>query len=71
MRPLAAVKFQEFVERERTRQNLTRQELADKARVSIGVVSGLETGRNSPSMDNIIRVIEALGCRLAIVRNLT
>lgn len=71
MRPLAAVKFQEFVERERTRQNLTRQELADKARVSISVVSGLETGRNSPSMDNIIRVIEALGCRLAIARNLT
>lgn len=66
MKPLASVKFSHFVEQERLRQKMTRQQLADKAIVSIGCVSGLETMRNSPSLDNTFRIVGALGFDLAV-----
>ena len=55
----------------RHRAGLTQAELADAMGTARSVVSRLESGRHSPSVDTLAAAAKALGCRLEIrLRNL-
>lgn len=55
----------------RRRAGLTQGELANAMGTTRSVVSRLESGRHSPSVDTLAAAAQALGCRLEIrLRNL-
>jgi len=45
----------------RERRELTQQELAHKARLSLGYVARLEIGRHEPTLTTLRRLAKALG----------
>ena len=45
----------------RRRAGLTQQALADRARTSQAAISAYESGRRSPSVDTLCRILEAAG----------
>ena len=55
-----SVKFSYRCQKRRLQFGLTRQELADKAGVSVSCVSGFENITNSPSIDNFLKIFKAL-----------
>jgi DNA-binding XRE family transcriptional regulator len=50
----------------RQRAKMTQQELADAMGTTRSVVSRLESGKHSPSIDTLAAAAEALGCRLEL-----
>lgn len=50
----------------RRRAGLTQAELAEAMGTTRSVVSRLESGRHSPSVDTVAAAAKALGCRLEI-----
>lgn len=59
----AMVLIGERIQRERLNQNLTQQELAERAGLGVRTVRSLEAGQK-PTVETLIRVLRALG-RLA------
>jgi len=51
----------EIVSSERTIQQLTRQELADRAETSVAVVSAIEQGKDARTIGGMSRILRALG----------
>lgn len=54
------------IREERQRQGLTQVELAKRARVSQGTLSGIETGSMEPSVKTLLLVLGALGLAFLI-----
>lgn len=54
-----------IVHRLRLQQNLTIREIARKGNISSGMLSKIENGQTSPSLDTLVTVAEALGVTLA------
>jgi y4mF family transcriptional regulator len=46
---------------------LTQQELAQKTGVSFSFINGVENGRSSIRLEVLSKVLELLGCELAII----
>ena len=57
----------EAVRSERKRVKLSQEKLAEKANLSTVFISRVERGKESPSVDNLVKIAKALGVR---VRNL-
>jgi len=51
----------------RLKRELTLQDVAEKLGISRGNLSGIETGRVTPSLETLSRIATALGYKLAIV----
>ena len=49
---------------ERKEAGLTQEKLAEKAGLSTVFISRLERGRESPSVDNLVKIAKALGTRV-------
>jgi transcriptional regulator with XRE-family HTH domain len=54
-----------IVHRLRLQQNLTIREIARKGNISSGMLSKIENGQTSPSLDTLVGVADALGVTLA------
>ena len=50
----------------RRKAGLTQAELARRARTSQSAVSAYESGRRSPSMDTLVRLVEAAGLEIRV-----
>lgn len=48
----------------RQEKNLSQQELADKLEMSRGKIGHFETGRNEPSIDEIVKISNFFGCTI-------
>ena len=58
-----------FVRRERKRQGLTQNQLADLAGVGLNFVYQLEKNKQTVQMDTTNMVLNALGYRVSVARN--
>ena len=57
----------EAIRAERLRQNLRQLDLARKASVRQAMISDMENGVRSAQVDNVLKVLAALGLDLAVV----
>jgi transcriptional regulator with XRE-family HTH domain len=52
------------VEWRRKELNLTQAQLAEKAGVTQGAISMIERGERVPSLDVLVKIADALGCKI-------
>jgi len=63
----ARKQFGENVRRRRQRLQLSQEELADKAGLHRTYIGSIERGERNVSLDNIVRIAEALGMKPAVL----
>jgi transcriptional regulator with XRE-family HTH domain len=66
-RPKIAAKLGRVARRIREEHGLTLSDVAERAGISSGMLSRLETGRVSPSLETIVALADALGVRPALL----
>ena len=54
----------EAVRGKRKKAGLSQEELAEKADLSTVFISRIERGKESPSVDNLVKIAQALGARV-------
>lgn len=61
--------FGEFMKKMRKQENMSQRELADKVGVVEYSISRYETDKVLPQLDIAEKIVNALGCRLEIVKD--
>ena len=61
------MKLREFVKEKRSVNNLTQQELAEKAGVGLRFVSDLEQGKESLRLDKVNQVLKLFGFKVGAI----
>ena len=65
--PEACARIIDSLIEQRHNQGLTQKELAKAACLTQSVIARLESKKNTPQLDTLLKVAAALGCRIAVV----
>ena len=61
---IMTIEIQRAIENARRAKNMTREELANKAKVNVGVIRDYENGKIVPNNDFIVKLENILGVKL-------